>query len=102
MVNSCSINAAFGNRDDKIYLFYSGCNAAHNPRFFVTETPRLEVPTMRGWIIYKDSQGLLKQETYEVERLLAAAKEEGIDLQVFSPDQFDLTITREDGKSILK
>ncbi|MBB1478677.1 RimK family alpha-L-glutamate ligase [Pseudoalteromonas sp. SG41-2] len=56
---------------------------------------------MRGWIIYKDSAGLLKQETYEVERLLAAAKEEGIDLQVFSPDQFDLTITREDGKSIL-
>ena len=28
---------------------------------------------MRGWIIYKDSQGLLKQETYG-ERLLAAKK----------------------------
>lgn len=56
---------------------------------------------MRGWIIYKPSSGLVKQETYEVERFLDAAKAENIDLSVFSPDQFDLTVTRDDEKSIL-
>ncbi len=56
---------------------------------------------MRGWIIYKDSANLLKPEKYEIERLLAVAKSENIDLTVYSPDQFDLTVTREDDKSVL-
>ncbi|MGC0119021.1 ATP-grasp domain-containing protein [Pseudoalteromonas piscicida] len=56
---------------------------------------------MRGWIIYKDSASLLKPEIYEIDRLMAVAKEEGIDLQVYSPDQFDLLVTREDEESIL-
>lgn len=56
---------------------------------------------MRGWIIYKDNASLLRQEAYEIHRLLAVAKQENIELQVFSPDQFDLTVTREDEKSIL-
>ncbi|MDW7548238.1 RimK family alpha-L-glutamate ligase [Pseudoalteromonas sp. SCSIO 43201] len=56
---------------------------------------------MRGWIIYKDSTNLVKPEIYEIDRLMAVAKEEGIDLQVYSPDQFDLLVTREDEESIL-
>lgn len=56
---------------------------------------------MRGWIIYKDNALLLRQEAYEIHRLLEVAKEENIDLQVFSPDQFELTVTRDDEKSIL-
>lgn len=56
---------------------------------------------MRGWIIYKDSANKVKPETYEINRFLDIAKSENIDLQVFSPDQFDLTVTREDDKSIL-
>ena len=56
---------------------------------------------MRGWIIYKHNDLLLRQEAYEVNRLVEVAKEENIDLQVFSPDQFDLTVTRDDEKSIL-
>lgn len=56
---------------------------------------------MRGWIIYKESANLLRQEAYEIHRLLDVAKQENIDLKVFSPDQFDLTVTREDAKSIL-
>ncbi|NUZ10338.1 RimK family alpha-L-glutamate ligase [Pseudoalteromonas sp. McH1-7] len=56
---------------------------------------------MRGWIIYKDSANLVKPEIYEIDRLMAVAKEEGIDLQVYSPDQFDLLVTREDEESIL-
>ncbi len=56
---------------------------------------------MRGWIIYKHNDLLLRQEAYEVNRLLEVAKEENIELQVFSPDQFDLTVTRDDEKSIL-
>ncbi|TMO87503.1 ATP-grasp domain-containing protein [Pseudoalteromonas spongiae] len=56
---------------------------------------------MRGWIIYKQNEMLLRQEAYEIHRLLEVAKEENIELQVFSPDQFDLTVTRDDEKSIL-
>ncbi|MDE3272823.1 ATP-grasp domain-containing protein [Pseudoalteromonas sp. G4] len=56
---------------------------------------------MRGWIIYKHNDLLLRQEAYEINRLVEVAKEENIDLQVFSPDQFDLTVTRDDEKSIL-
>lgn len=56
---------------------------------------------MRGWIIYKHNDLLLRQEAYEVNRLVEVAKEENIELQVFSPDQFDLTVTRDDEKSIL-
>ena len=56
---------------------------------------------MRGWIIYKDNANKLKPETYEINRFLEVAKAENIDLEVYSPDQFDLTVTREDDKSIL-
>lgn len=56
---------------------------------------------MRGWIIYKHNDLLLRQEAYEVNRLVEVANEENIELQVFSPDQFDLTVTRDDEKSIL-
>ncbi|TMP33660.1 ATP-grasp domain-containing protein [Pseudoalteromonas rubra] len=56
---------------------------------------------MRGWIIYKDSATLLKPETYEIKRLLEVAQEENIDLQVYSPDQFDLLVSREDDQSVL-
>ncbi|KZN40900.1 ATP-grasp domain-containing protein [Pseudoalteromonas luteoviolacea] len=56
---------------------------------------------MRGWIIYKENASLLRQESYEIHRLVEVAKEENIELEVFSPDQFDLTVTREDEKSIL-
>ncbi len=56
---------------------------------------------MRGWIIYNDSANRLKPETYEINRFLEVAKSEDIELEVFSPDQFDLTVTSEDDKSIL-
>lgn len=56
---------------------------------------------MRGWIIYKENARLLRQEAYEIHRLVEAAKEENIDIEVFSPDQFELTVTRDDEKSIL-
>lgn len=56
---------------------------------------------MRGWILYKETATQLKPELYEIQRLLDAAKADNIDLQVYAPDEFDLTVTREDNKSIL-
>lgn len=56
---------------------------------------------MKGWILYKDSANTLKPEAYEIERFIEVAKEEGIELQVFQPEQFDLTVTREDKQSLL-
>ncbi len=56
---------------------------------------------MKGWIIYRDSATLLRPEAYEVKRLLDAGKSAGVELEVYAPEQFDLTVTREDEKSIL-
>lgn len=55
---------------------------------------------MKGWILYKDSAGSLKPEAYEIKRFLEVASENGIEMQVFRPDQFDLIVTQEDRKSI--
>lgn len=56
---------------------------------------------MRGWILYKETATLLKPELYEINRLLEAAKADNIELEVYAPEEFDLTVTREDNKSIL-
>jgi len=56
---------------------------------------------MKGWVIYRDDATQLRPESYEIHRLVEEAKKEGIDLEVFKPEQFDLIITREDEKSIL-
>lgn len=56
---------------------------------------------MKGWILYKDSANLLKPETYEINRFMDVAREEGIELEILRPEQFDLTVTREDKKSLL-
>ncbi|MDG6244860.1 MAG: RimK family alpha-L-glutamate ligase [Methanolobus sp.] len=56
---------------------------------------------MKGWILYKTAQRSLSPEAYEIHRFIDAAKKQGIEIEVFSPDQFDLVVTREDRKSIL-
>jgi gamma-F420-2:alpha-L-glutamate ligase len=56
---------------------------------------------LKGWILYKDSANTLKPEAYEINRFVEVAREECIDLQVFKPEQFDLTVTREDKQSLL-
>jgi gamma-F420-2:alpha-L-glutamate ligase len=56
---------------------------------------------MKGWILHKDGAGFLKDKSYGVERLLATADKYGVDLQLISPERLDLTVTREDRKSIL-
>ena len=56
---------------------------------------------MKGWIIYKDSATALRPEAYEIKKLVEWGKKDGISLEVYSPEQFDLTVTREDEKSIL-
>lgn len=56
---------------------------------------------MKGWILYKHSELELKPETYEINRLLEVAKENNIEMKVFSPEQFELIVTSDDRKSIL-
>jgi len=56
---------------------------------------------VKGWIIYSDSATQLRPEAYEIHRLLEEAEKYGISLEVFSPNQFDLIVTREDERSIL-
>ena len=57
--------------------------------------------SMRGWIIYSKNRHELTESDYGVQRLLHAACEKGIDLDVFKPEQFELIVTRDDKKSIL-
>ena len=58
---------------------------------------------MRGWVLFGGSANVLNKskESYECEQLLKEAASSGIDLKVYAPEQFDLTVTREDKQSIL-
>lgn len=56
---------------------------------------------MLGWILYKSDSTLVKQETYELDRLVARAPEHGIDIRVYQPEDFDLTVTRDDRNSVM-
>lgn len=56
---------------------------------------------VEGWVIYKDPFHALKPEAYEIYRLLEVAKSRDITLKIFSPEQFELIVTRDDRKSIM-
>lgn len=57
---------------------------------------------MKGLILYsKNAPELTTDKDYSVSRLLAVAKARNIDLEVVTPSQFELVVTRDDKKSIL-
>lgn len=56
---------------------------------------------MLGWILYKPTEELLKQEDYEVKRFASQAPGYGIDLHIINPEHIELIVTREGRKSIL-
>ncbi|MBA4502054.1 ATP-grasp domain-containing protein [Marinobacterium marinum] len=56
---------------------------------------------MLGWILYKSDHTLVKQETYEIERLVSQASSHGIDIRVYTPEAFDLMVTRDDRTSVM-
>ena len=56
---------------------------------------------IRGWLLYYSKQSKLGDNDYSVIRLLQAAKSKGVELKVYTPDQFELIVTRDDRKSIL-
>lgn len=56
---------------------------------------------MKGWILYKKKRADLTEDDHAVGRLLNAAQEKEIELEVYKPDQFELVATRDDRQSIL-
>lgn len=56
---------------------------------------------MHGWILYTKEQAKITDSDYGVSRLLAAAKQKGIQLSVYAPNQFELVVTRDDRASML-
>ena len=56
---------------------------------------------MEGWILFNEKQSQLEKSSYAVKRLFEEGEQSGIKIKVFSPNRFDLTVTREDRKSIL-
>lgn len=56
---------------------------------------------MKGWILYRKKRHQITENDHGVYRLLNAAKLKGIELEVYSPDEFELIVTRDDRKSIL-
>ena len=57
-------------------------------------------PIARGWILHKPDPGLVKQETYEIDRLAAAAPENGYEVEVVSPDDVGLLVSSAKGPSV--
>ncbi|MFD3258902.1 RimK family alpha-L-glutamate ligase [Paenibacillus lentus] len=56
---------------------------------------------MKGWIIYKNASNEVKPETFELKRLLEEAERHHMEVRVFSPEQFELIVTRDDRKSVM-
>jgi gamma-F420-2:alpha-L-glutamate ligase len=56
---------------------------------------------MQGWILYYKKQSDLLEDSHGVNRLLEAAQSKNIKLKVFSPEQFELIVSRDDKKSVL-
>ncbi len=56
---------------------------------------------MEVWILFHEEIEAPSAEAFEIRRFLAEGKEMGIDVKVFSPEQFDLLVTEEDRESIL-
>ncbi len=56
---------------------------------------------MIGWLLYKRSPDELPADAYEVPRFLEVAAQQGIELHVLKPEQFDLIVTRDDRKSVI-
>lgn len=56
---------------------------------------------MKAWILYRKKRSQITHRDNGVHRLLQAAKALKIDLEVYSPDQIDLLVTKEYPKTIL-
>jgi len=56
---------------------------------------------INGMIIYNKQEHELDASDYSVTRLLAAAREKGVKINVVKPQQFEMVVTRVDRKSIL-
>ncbi|GJM07209.1 MAG: alpha-L-glutamate ligase [marine bacterium B5-7] len=56
---------------------------------------------MIGWILYRKHADNIAQGDHGVQRLLQAAKKKNITLKIYTPEQFELVVTRDDRKSIL-
>lgn len=56
---------------------------------------------LKGWILYREVPEKLNPMPHELGRFLEVAKEEGIQLEVFRPEQFDLVVTQEGTHSIM-
>ena len=56
---------------------------------------------MKGWILARTDPNKPIPDTHGIQRLFEEAALDGVTLEVFNPDQFDLLVSREDEKSIL-
>lgn len=55
---------------------------------------------MEGWIISRRTLAEINGENYSINRLFEEAEKQGITLEVFTPEQFDIIVTKDDRKSI--
>lgn len=56
---------------------------------------------MKGWILYHKHHSEIDESDHGVVRMLQAAKAKDIELEVLTPNQFELVVSRDDNKSIL-
>ncbi len=55
---------------------------------------------MKCWILHNRSATGPQADVYEIDRFRETAQAEGIELEVFTPEQFDLIVSRDDRKSV--
>lgn len=55
---------------------------------------------MRGWMIYKVRASALDETYYEANRFIETAKNMGVELEVYAPDEIEIVVTEDSDSSI--
>lgn len=56
---------------------------------------------LKGWILYSKNKNDVSSDDYGVSRLLEAAQKRGVDLDVISPERFELVVSQSDTRTVL-
>jgi gamma-F420-2:alpha-L-glutamate ligase len=59
-------------------------------------------PIARGWLLWRPDPGLVKQESYEIDRLVEAAPVHGYEVEVVDPDKIELVVNSEGKASLVR
>ena len=55
---------------------------------------------LKGWILYKEDPAIVKQETYEINRLIETGAKFDVEVELVNPDHVDIIVSRTERESV--